>query len=50
MVHFGASSSYGGAKDGLFGLRKWLTLLPGYLSRPLVDPGQLTPANRTAAS
>ena len=50
MVHFGATSSYGGAKDGLFGLRKWLTLVPGYLNRPLVDPGQLTPANRTAAS
>ena len=50
IVHFGATSAYGGAKDGLFGLRKWLTLLPGYLSRPWVDPGQLTPANRTAAS
>ena len=50
MVHFGATSSYGGAKDGLFGLRKWLTLVPGYLNRPLVDPGQLTPTNRTAAS
>ena len=46
IVHFGATASYGGAKDGLFGLRKWLTLLPGYLSRPWVDPGQLTPTNR----
>ena len=50
IVHFGATSSYGGAKDGLCGLRKWLTLLPGYLSRPWVDPGELTATNRTAAS
>ena len=50
LVHFGATSSYGSAKDGLRGLRKWLTLLPGYLSRPWVDPGELTATNRTSAS
>lgn len=33
IVHFGATYSYGGATDGL---RKWLTLVPGYLSRPWV--------------
>ena len=37
IVHFGATYSYGGANDGL---RKWLTLVPGYLTRPMVDPGK----------
>ena len=46
IIHFGATYSYGGAQDGWFGLRKWLTLVPGYLSRPMVDPGTLTPTNR----
>ena len=46
IIHFGATYSYGGAKDGWCGLRKWLTFVPGYLSRPMVDPGQLTPTNR----
>ena len=32
--------------SGWCGLRKWLTFVPGYLSRPMVDPGQLTPTNR----
>ena len=49
IIHFGATHSYGGARNGFFGLRKWLTLVPGYLSRPWVDPGQLTPSNRAAA-
>lgn len=44
IVHYGATHSYGGASDGLL---KWLTLVPGHLSRPMVDPGKLTPANRS---
>jgi len=44
IVHFGATYSYGGATDGL---RKWLTLVPGYLGRPMVDPGKLVSTNRS---
>ena len=29
------------------GLWKWLKLIPSYLSRPMVDPGKLTPRNRS---
>jgi len=43
IVHFGATYSYGGASGGL---RKWLTLVPGYLTRPRLDPGQLVGTNR----
>ena len=43
LVHFGATYSYGGASDGL---RKWLTLVPGWLGRPKVDPGELVGTNR----
>lgn len=43
MVHFGATHSYGGASGGL---RKWLTLIPGFLSRPRLDPGMLVGTNR----
>ena len=46
LVHFGATHSYGGAKDGWWGLRKWATLVPGYLARPTIDPGMLVPFNR----
>ena len=43
IVHLGATYSYGGAGDGLC---KWLTLVPGWLTRPRVDPGALVGANR----
>ena len=43
IVHLGATYSYGGAGDGL---RKWLTLVPGFLTRPRVDPGELVGTNR----
>ena len=43
IVHFGATHSYGGASGGL---RKWLTLVPGWLMRPRLDPGKLVGTNR----
>eukprot|EP00966_Prymnesium_polylepis_P217434 5032443-Prymnesium_polylepis.1 len=43
IVHFGATFSYGGAAGGLW---KWLTLVPGYLMRPKLDPGSLVGTNR----
>ena len=43
IVHFGATYSYGGASGGLL---KWLTLIPGYLMRPRLDPGKLVGTNR----
>ena len=43
MVHFGATAAYGGSSvDGLW---KWLKLVPNYLLRPKVDPGELVPKN-----
>lgn len=44
IVHYGATYSYGGAGDGLL---KWLTLVPGHLGRPSVDPGALISTNRS---
>ena len=43
IVHFGATYSYGGASGGLW---KWITLIPGYLMRPRLDPGKLVGTNR----
>jgi hypothetical protein len=43
QVHFGATAAYGGSS--VDGLRKWLKLVPNYLRRPLVDPGELVPRN-----
>ena len=44
LVHFGATAAYGGSiVDGLF---KWIKLVPNFLRRPFVDPGELVPKNR----
>ena len=43
LVHFGATHSYGAAAGGPL---KWLSLVPSYLRRPMVDPGELTSTNR----
>ena len=43
MVHFGATAAYGGSS--VDGLLKWLKLVPNYLRRPLIDPGELVPKN-----
>ncbi|KAH8048687.1 hypothetical protein JL722_12304 [Aureococcus anophagefferens] len=43
LVHFGATHSYGAAAGGP---PKWLSLVPSYLRRPMVDPGELTSSNR----
>ncbi|KAH8098726.1 hypothetical protein JL720_1689 [Aureococcus anophagefferens] len=43
LVHFGATHSDGAAAGGPL---KWLSLVPSYLRRPMVDPGELTSTNR----
>lgn len=43
MVHFGATHAYGGSQvDGIF---KWLKLVPNFLRRPMIDPGDIVPKN-----
>lgn len=44
LVHFGATHAFGGSS--VDGVAKWLKLVPSWLNRPTIDPGELVGANR----
>ena len=44
LVHFGATHAYGGS--WVDGLLKWIKLVPNWLARPRIDPGNLVGVNR----
>lgn len=44
LVHFGATHAFGGSR--VDGASKWLKLVPSWLARPTVDPGELVGSNR----